>query len=133
MFAAMGPHPMARGVPKNFRNRVGSLAAGNSPTNAVTTTDISLTVGGYDHAGLGSPPSTKPQACRAASECPPRRCSFPRFPGRIARPADVLRVLSRTVLRGGGPKALRKSRPLQCCASAGERAVRRLMRFRDAA
>jgi hypothetical protein len=47
---------MARGVPKNFRNRVGSLAAGNSPTNAVTTTDISLTVRAYDHAGLGSPP-----------------------------------------------------------------------------
>jgi len=51
-----GPIRMAQGVPKNFRNRVGSLAAGNSPTNAVTTTDISLTVRVYDHAGLGSPP-----------------------------------------------------------------------------
>jgi len=32
------------------------LAAKNSPTDAVTTADISLTVRAYDHAGLGSPP-----------------------------------------------------------------------------
>ena len=41
---------------KNFKNRMGSLAAKNSPTDAVTTADISLTVRAYDHAGLGSPP-----------------------------------------------------------------------------
>jgi len=39
-------------MPKNFKNRVESLAAKNSPTDAVTTADISLTVRAYDHAGL---------------------------------------------------------------------------------
>jgi hypothetical protein len=56
MFATDGSHPgWPRGA-KNFKNRVGSLAAKNSPTDAVTTADISLTVRAYDHAGLGSPP-----------------------------------------------------------------------------
>jgi hypothetical protein len=35
---------------------VRSLAAKNSPTDAVTTADVSLTVRAYDHTGLGSPP-----------------------------------------------------------------------------
>ena len=54
--AGMAAATQARGVAKNFKNRLGSLAAKNSPTDAVTTADISLTVRAYDHAGLGSPP-----------------------------------------------------------------------------
>ena len=53
MLPPMGPIRMARGVAKNFKNRLGSLAAKNSPTDAVTTADISLTVRAYDHAGTG--------------------------------------------------------------------------------
>jgi hypothetical protein len=53
--ATHGSHPDGPRVPKNFKNRVGSLAAENSPTDAVITADISLTVRAYDHASLGSP------------------------------------------------------------------------------
>jgi hypothetical protein len=49
----MGPMRMARGVAKNFKNRVGSLAAKDSPTDAVTTADISLTVRAYDQPEFG--------------------------------------------------------------------------------
>ena len=75
----MGPIRMARGCRKISKIGVGSLAAKNSPTDAVTTADISLTVRAYDHAGLGSPPP-KHLGYGAASECPPRRCSFPATP-----------------------------------------------------
>ena len=56
MLPPAGPIRMAQGVPKNFRNRVGTLRRRKYPDQAVTTTDISLTVRAYDHAGLGSPP-----------------------------------------------------------------------------
>ena len=75
----MGPIQMAQGWQKISKNRVGSSAAKNSLTDAVTTADISLTVRAYDHAGLGSPPPST-SGYRAASECPPRRCSFPATP-----------------------------------------------------
>ena len=44
------------------------MAAKNSPTDAVTTADISLTVRAYDHVGLGSPPPNI-SGYRAASDC----------------------------------------------------------------
>jgi len=81
-FATDGSLRMAVGVPKISKIRRGAWSAGNSPTNAVTSTDILLTVCAYYHAGLGSPPSTKPRVCRAASECPPRRCSSLQLPSR---------------------------------------------------
>src|SRR6516164_5608690 len=73
---------MARGGAKNFKKSAGSLAAGNSPTNAVTTTDISVTVRVYDHAGLGSPPPKHlgVQSGVGISSHQIRRCSFPAAP-----------------------------------------------------
>ena len=56
MFATVESHSDGPRVAKNFKNRMGSSAAKNSPTDAVTTADISLTVRAHDHAGLGSPP-----------------------------------------------------------------------------
>jgi hypothetical protein len=47
--------PRSFPIPKPFWESE-ILAAKNSPTDAVTTTDVSLTVRAYDHAGLGSPP-----------------------------------------------------------------------------
>jgi len=90
MFAAVGSHSDGPRVAKNFKNRMGSLAAKNSPTDAVTTADISLTVRAYDHAGLGSPPP-KHFGYRARRRCSPtRRCSFP--PPRKYRPVAVPRA-----------------------------------------
>jgi hypothetical protein len=70
------------------------------PTNAVTSTDVSLTVSAHNHSGLGSPPSTKPQVCRAASECPPRRCSSLS----VAYPLWISRGERATSRKNRGPK-----------------------------
>jgi len=87
MLAPMGPIRMARGVPKNSRNRLGSLAARNSPTDAVITADISLTVRAYDHASLGSPPPKHlgVESGVGISSHQIRRCSFPATPFRRSR------------------------------------------------
>ena len=114
----VGPIRMADGAPKNSKNRWGACAAGNSPTDAVTTADISLTVRAYDHAGLGSPP---PEHLGVRSG--------------VGMPSPALLLLSLaafTISKRGcgcwgdrvaaGPaRKPAKSRPLQCCASTGER------------
>ena len=116
----VGPIRMADGAPKNSKNRWGACAAGNSPTDAVTTADISLTVRAYDHAGLGSPP---PEHLGVRSG--------------VGMPSPALLLLSLaafTISKRGcgcwgdrvaaGPaRKPAKSRPLQCCASTGERGV----------